>query len=144
MEHSEHNHQHESDRSCCENPSKKRSPVSARLLILVGAILAVAGLYVVVRYTPWGASLVYSVSNGGTRLLPLVIGSALVDSINPCAFSVLLLTVAFLFNLGRLRGRILTVGLAYIAGLFLVYLLIGLGLLQALHLCKTYPRLQAC
>ena len=55
------------------------------------------------------------------------------DSINPCAFSVLLLTIAFLFSLGKMRSSILKIGGVYIFGIFLAYLLIGLGILQALH-----------
>jgi cytochrome c biogenesis protein CcdA len=62
----------------------------------------------------------------------LVVVAALVDSINPCAFSILFLTMAFLFSLGRDRKNIFKVGMSYILGIFLVYLLIGLGVLQVL------------
>ena len=58
--------------------------------------------------------------------------SALIDSVNPCAFSVLLLTIAFLFSLGSSRGRVWAVGGTYIAGIFAAYLLIGFGLLRVL------------
>ena len=71
--------------------------------------------------------------------MPLVVIAALIDSINPCAFSVLLLTIAFLFSLGKMRGSILKIGAVYIFGLFGVYILIGLGILQALHFFNT-PR----
>lgn len=71
---------------------------------------------------------------GGGTFLPLVLATALLDSFNPCAISVLLLTIAFLFSLGRLRGDILKVGLVYVFGIFLVYLLIGLGILRVLTL----------
>lgn len=81
--------------------------------------------------------IVWSLSNGGEWLFPLIAASALIDSINPCAFSILLLTIAFLFSAGHLRSKILAVGSFYIAGIFLVYLAIGLGLLQALHLFNT-------
>lgn len=80
------------------------------------------------------ASFIWNISRGGQLLLPLIVIAALVDSINPCAISVLLLTIAFLFSLGRLRGSILKTGLFYILGIFIVYLLIGLGILQALHI----------
>lgn len=69
--------------------------------------------------------------------MPLVVITAIVDSINPCAFSILLLTIAFLFSLGRLRSNILKIGGIYIAGIFLAYFLIGLGLIHALHLFNT-------
>lgn len=65
--------------------------------------------------------------------LPILVGSAaLVDSINPCAFSVLFLTIAFLFSLGSLRNKIIKIGLVYILGIFLTYILIGLGVLKVL------------
>lgn len=67
-------------------------------------------------------------------MLPLVIIASLVDSINPCAFSVLILTIAFLMNLGKERKDILSIGGVYILGIFLVYVFIGLGILQALQL----------
>jgi cytochrome c biogenesis protein CcdA len=71
----------------------------------------------------------------GTRwLLPIVAVAALVDSINPCAFSVLILTIAFLLSLGKLRSSILWTGASYISGIFIVYILIGLGILQTLSL----------
>jgi cytochrome c biogenesis protein CcdA len=61
-------------------------------------------------------------------------GTAVVDSINPCAFSVLFLTIAFLFSLGSSRAKILKVGGIYILGIFLAYLLIGFGLLKVLNI----------
>lgn len=60
--------------------------------------------------------------------------AALIDSINPCAFSILILTIAFLFTLERNRANILKIGALYILGIFTVYILIGLGILQTLRL----------
>lgn len=68
------------------------------------------------------------------ELLPAVIIAGLVDSVNPCAFAVILLLVAFLFTLRQSRGRILQLGLVYIAMIFIVYFGIGLGLLRAVRL----------
>jgi len=65
--------------------------------------------------------------------LPIVTAAAIIDSINFCAFSVLLLTIAFLFSAGNLRAGIVKIGGFYIAGIFLVYVLIGLGIMQMLH-----------
>ncbi len=67
------------------------------------------------------------------KILPLVVAAAIIDSVNLCAFSVLLLTVAFLFSAGKLRSGIIKIGGFYIAGIFLVYVLIGLGIMQTLH-----------
>lgn len=96
-----------------------------------------AGLFLFFRFSQEGASMLWSVSNQGTWLFPLVAVAALIDSINPCAFSILLLTIAFLFSLGRVRSSILTIGGVYIFGIFVAYVLIGLGILQALHLFNT-------
>jgi len=67
----------------------------------------------------------------------LITGAAIIDSVNPCAFSVLLLTIAFLFSLGSSRKSIIGTGATYIFGIFVVYILIGLGILQALQLFNT-------
>lgn len=79
----------------------------------------------------------FVMADNGKWLLPLVIVAALIDSVNPCAFSVLLLTIAFLFSIGKFRSSILKIGGFYILGIFIVYMLIGLGLLQALHAFNT-------
>lgn len=104
---------------------------------MVASGAAIAGIIAFLRWSEAGTSLVWKISAGGKWLLPLVAVSALIDSINPCAFSVLLLTIAFLFSIGKLRSGILKVGGAYISGLFLAYILIGLGILQALHFFNT-------
>ena len=62
----------------------------------------------------------------------LVTLTALLDSINPCAISVLLLTIGFLINLGKVRSYILKIGLSYTFAIYLTYLAIGLGVLRAL------------
>lgn len=53
--------------------------------------------------------------------------AALVDSINPCAFSVLIFLLIYLLAI-RAEKRLLKVGLVYIGTVFLVYFLFGLGL----------------
>ncbi len=111
--------------------------MSRKYIALLGAAaLFIAGV-VVFRYTPAGASALWNMSNGGTFLLPLVSVAALIDSINPCAFSILLLTIAFLVSIGRTRTSILKIGGSYVFGIFAAYILIGLGILQALHLFNT-------
>ena len=100
-------------------------------LILASAIF---GLVFLFRAGDFGSGLVWTITGGGKIFLPLVIIAALIDSINPCAFSILLVTIAFLFSIGKLRRNILAVGGTYIFGIFLAYLLIGLGILRALHL----------
>jgi len=62
----------------------------------------------------------------------IVTSAALLDSINPCAISVLLLTIGFLLSLNKARSEINKIGFIYIGSLYLTYLFIGLGVLQAL------------
>lgn len=67
--------------------------------------------------------------------MPALIGvAALVDSVNPCAFSVLFISITFLFGLGKSRRDIVKAGLTYIFGIFATYILIGLGVLRVLSL----------
>ncbi len=66
------------------------------------------------------------------KQLAVIGGAALVDSINPCAFSMLFLTITFLFSLGKDRKYVLKIGSIYILGIHLIYISIGLGVLQAL------------
>lgn len=105
------------------------------------ALFAFAALFLLslifLRTGSGGTQLLWQISRGGQWLLPLIFVSALIDSVNPCAFSILMLTIAFLFSLGRLRADIIKIGAAYIFGIFLIYLLIGLGLVQTLHLFNT-------
>ncbi|MGD2201575.1 MAG: cytochrome c biogenesis protein [Candidatus Bathyarchaeota archaeon] len=69
-----------------------------------------------------------------TLSLSLIIISGLVDGFNPCAFSLLVFFISFLVSLKRSRRNILWMGLAYITGLFAVYIALGLGLLQAVSI----------
>lgn len=111
--------------------------MNKKLILLISLAVLIFGTFLLLRFSESGAAITWKVTNGGKFLLPLVLIAALIDSINPCAFSVLLLTIAFLFTIGKARGGILKVGGFYIAGLFVVYVLIGLGILQALHLFNT-------
>lgn len=107
------------------------------LIILITAALIMGGGALFLKTTALGANFLWNISNQGQWLLPLILVSSLLDSINPCAFSVLLLTIAFLLSIGKSRGDLLRIGSAYIVGIFIAYLLIGLGILQALHLFNT-------
>ena len=61
--------------------------------------------------------------------LPILLGAALVDSINPCAFGVLIFLLAFLLKKARSPIQLLTHGFTYVAGVFITYLAAGLLLL---------------
>lgn len=65
--------------------------------------------------------------------LPLIIGAALVDSINPCAFGVLIFLLAYLAKNVKTKAKMLTNGLVYILAVFFTYLVAGLILLPILR-----------
>lgn len=62
-----------------------------------------------------------------------VIVGALVDSINPCAFAVLIYLIAFLTSISGSRKKLLVLGGLYILMVFAVYTLSGLGLLEFIY-----------
>ncbi len=74
--------------------------------------------------------------------LATVVVAGIIDGINPCAFTVLLLFITALtttlevgeHNVNRLRGRMLGLGGIYIAAVFLTYLALGVGLLASMDL----------
>ncbi len=63
--------------------------------------------------------------------LPLVLSAAAVDAINPCAFAVLIILMVTILSSGQ-RRRALFSGLAFAVAIYISYLLMGLGLYQAL------------
>lgn len=62
--------------------------------------------------------------------LPIVIGAALADSINPCVFGVLIFLCAFMIKVFKSPNRMLLGGLLYTAVVYATYFLIGLGFLK--------------
>src|SRR3989344_4028670 len=108
-----------------------------RIITVIIIVVAVLAGLIWLKNSAVVSSLIWNASNGGTWLLPLVLIAALLDSVHPCSFSILLITIAFLFGLQLDRRKILAIGGTYIAGIFLSYLLIGLGILKVLHLFNT-------
>ncbi|NOZ26652.1 MAG: hypothetical protein GXP39_01180 [Chloroflexi bacterium] len=71
-------------------------------------------------------------------LLPAVLLTGLVDGINPCALAILLFFVSFLFTIRKTRASVARMGAVYIAAVYVVYFLIGLGLLRASTLLQGH------
>lgn len=71
-----------------------------------------------------------------TLTLPLVIGAAIVDAINPCAFAVLIILITTILVSG-LRKRVLKAGLAFSFSIFISYFLMGLGIYSAIASIKV-------
>ncbi|MFH0779825.1 MAG: cytochrome c biogenesis protein CcdA [Parcubacteria group bacterium] len=70
--------------------------------------------------------------------IPLIVGAAAVDSINPCAIAVLVFLIVYLLAMKN-RKKMLQIGLIYVFFVFLTYLCAGLGLLsfiQSAHITK--------
>jgi cytochrome c biogenesis protein CcdA/glutaredoxin len=63
-----------------------------------------------------------------------VVAAGLVDGINPCAFATLIFFVSYLTISGRSGKQVLWVGGAFTFGVFLAYLIVGLGLYKVLEL----------
>ena len=103
---------------------------------LVVVTIAIIGV-IILKFSPGFSDVLWKMSEGGKWLLPLVVFSAILDSVHPCSFSILLITIAFLFGIQTSRKKILQIGGTYIAGIFASYFLIGLGILKVLHIFQT-------
>ena len=103
------------------------------IMILAIVTVAIVGV-VLLKNLPGMSTFIWNLSQGGVWLLPLVLISAILDSVHPCSFSILLITIAFLFGMQMTRKKILQIGGLYIAGIFAAYFTIGVGLLKVLHL----------
>jgi len=68
--------------------------------------------------------------------IPLVIVCAGIASINPCGLAVLIILLLSIIAL-RTRRQVLMVGIAFIASVFLFYLITGLGVLSFIHISGT-------
>ncbi|NIV35216.1 MAG: hypothetical protein GWN58_38905, partial [Anaerolineae bacterium] len=70
-----------------------------------------------------------------------VLGAGLIDGLNPCAFATLVFFVSYLAFTGR-RGRdVLFVGISFTLGVFLTYLLVGVGLLKVVQSLSFFSAL---
>ncbi len=61
--------------------------------------------------------------------LGIVVGTAAIDSINPCAIGVLILMVSVVLGSGKSTKRLVALGLAYIFAIFATYFIAGIGLI---------------
>ncbi len=71
-------------------------------------------------------------SDGTAQItLPIILGAALVDSINPCTIAVMIILIsAVLYSKGRRDA--LTLGIIFASTIFIMYLLYGFGILHAI------------
>ena len=73
-----------------------------------------------------------------TSVLMIVLTTGILAGIHPCTISVLLFFIAFLFTIRKTRIGIFKVGLAYILGVFVAYLFIGLGVFKAIIFAEPH------
>jgi len=90
----------------------------------------------VATYATWlqGQNLRPWTSESDQSLLPIVAGAGFLDGLNPCAFAVLLFFVSLLFATRAPIRDTVKMGAIYIYAIFVVYFMIGLGLLGAIVL----------
>ncbi len=60
----------------------------------------------------------------------LVFGAGLADGVNPCAFATIIFLLSYLQMLRRRPRELLAVGAAFVAGVFLAYFALGLGVVE--------------
>lgn len=117
-------------------------PMVRRTLVLSGlAVVALAALALTGWWHP-NAPMAAMQSYLPAITLPTVIGAALVDGINPCAFTVLLLFITAMLATAQtgqmqpsaLRLRMVGLGAIFIGAIFLTYLALGVGVLQSVKL----------
>lgn len=81
-----------------------------------------------------GEALVHADKTLGARYsamsLWIVLGAGFLDGINPCAFATIIFLLSYLQITRREPREILVVGAAFVAGIFIAYFLLGLGLVE--------------
>jgi len=63
----------------------------------------------------------------------------LIDGINPCAFATIIFLVSYLTFMGKKGREILLYGIIFTSGVFIAYLLAGMGLMTFLRQLSSFP-----
>lgn len=74
--------------------------------------------------------------------LATVLVAGFIDGINPCVFATFVLFISFLAVGTSGRKQVLKIGVTYIAGCFLTYFTLGLGLYRLLDVVVSFPLLR--
>ncbi|RZN42803.1 MAG: hypothetical protein EFT35_01675 [Methanophagales archaeon ANME-1-THS] len=75
-------------------------------------------------------------------LLTMLIGTAVVEGINPCGFAVLILLLSALLMVKSRRG-VLVIGLTFIASVFVTHVVVGMGILKFYLISGITPVMRA-
>jgi cytochrome c biogenesis protein CcdA len=81
-------------------------------------------------------------TTGNLSFLPTLVVAALADSINPCAFAVMLLLLTSILTKTQNKRKALIAGLLFSLAVFITYFLIGMGVLQLLGTMTSLFRLK--
>jgi len=71
--------------------------------------------------------------------LSAVLIAGFIDGINPCAFATMIFLVSYLTFAGKKGREILLYGIVFTSGVFIAYLLVGMGLMTFLHTLSSFP-----
>jgi cytochrome c biogenesis protein CcdA len=68
-----------------------------------------------------------------------VLVAGLIDGLNPCAFATIVFLVSYLSFLGKQSKEILTYGIIFTFGVFIAYIIAGVGLMAGLRQLSGFP-----
>ena len=96
---------------------------------------------------PWEKVSQEALKNGEQRIierfrkfgLSTVLVAGLIDGLNPCAFATIVFLVSYLAFLGKKTKEILTYGIIFTFGVFIAYLLAGMGLMAGFRQLSGFP-----
>jgi cytochrome c biogenesis protein CcdA len=96
---------------------------------------------------PWEKVTQEALKNGEQRIverfkkfsLSAVLIAGLIDGINPCAFATIIFLVSYLTFIGKKSKEILIYGIVFTLGVFVAYLLAGMGLMAGLRQLSGFP-----
>jgi thiol-disulfide isomerase/thioredoxin len=66
-----------------------------------------------------------------------ILGTGLLDGVNPCAFATLIFLISWLAFVGKKKRDLIVVGSSFTLAVFLTYLFIGLGVFQCLKMLNS-------
>ncbi|UCE73893.1 MAG: cytochrome c biogenesis protein CcdA [Methanomassiliicoccales archaeon] len=62
-----------------------------------------------------------------------IMAAGLIDGLNPCAFATLIFFISYLSATKRSEKEILIIGISFVLGVFITYLLLGIGILRGIE-----------
>ncbi len=96
---------------------------------------------------PWEKVTQEALKNGEQRIierfkkfsLSAVLIAGLIDGLNPCAFATIVFLVSYLAFLGKKSKEILIYGIIFTFGVFIAYLIAGMGLMAGFRQLSGFP-----